>query len=203
LVLLIIFAQANFFSNAEAKGDEDYHRDILRALKKINSRLVILENDKLKAIRSVQENLHRQIEEIRDSLQQIQATGEINKSEMLASVGAVNIRTLDVESYLRNEVMAEFDKQSQEGETYRVQLSTLLGQLKNGLATDMESFSKANEQYFTVFSEGNKEKLQQIVDALSDQTTKLKQTQALFKTDLIPALDVQNEATRQTITQEL
>ena len=67
----------------------------------------------------------------------------------------------------------------------------------------MESFFKANEQYFTVFSEGNKEKLQQIVDALSDQTAKLKQTQALFKTDLIPALDVQNEATRQTIMQEL
>ncbi|SVE56635.1 uncharacterized protein METZ01_LOCUS509489, partial [marine metagenome] len=77
IIFLLVFAQVGFFANVEAKGDEDYHRDILRALKKINARLIYLENDKLKSIQSVQENLHRRIEEIRDSLQQIQATGEI------------------------------------------------------------------------------------------------------------------------------
>ncbi|SVD51229.1 uncharacterized protein METZ01_LOCUS404083, partial [marine metagenome] len=111
IILLIIFAQTCFFSNAEAKGDEDYHRQILRQLKKINSRLVILEQDKLESVQSIQESLLRQIGEIRDSLQQIQATGEINKAEMLADVGAVKTKISDVEAHLRNEVMSEFDKQ--------------------------------------------------------------------------------------------
>ena len=67
----------------------------------------------------------------------------------------------------------------------------------------MENISKANEQYFADFSKGNKEKLQQIIYALNAQTEKLKQTQDIFKTDLIPALDKQNEATRQRLIAEL
>ena len=203
IILVMIFAQTGYFSDAEALGDEDYHLRILEALKRMNHRLVRIENDKLKAIQSVQESLLRQIEEIRDSLQQIQATGEINKSEMLANLGMMKTKVLDVEAHLRNEVMSEFDKKKQEDKKFRVQISALIGQLKNSLATDMESFSKANEEYFTIFNEGNKEKLQQIVDVLSEQTEKLKQTQALFHTNLIPALDNQSEATRQALMTEL
>ena len=114
VISFFIFFQSGYSSNAEALGDEDYHLKILEALKRMNHRLIRIENDKLVAIHSVQENLHRQMDEIRDSLQQIQATGEINKSEMLATVGAVNTKLLDVESHIRNKVMAEFDKQKQE-----------------------------------------------------------------------------------------
>jgi len=203
IILVMIFAQTGYFSDAEALGDEGYHLRILEALKRMNHRLVRIENDKLKAIQSVQESLLRQIEEIRDSLQQIQATGEINKSEMLANLGMMKTKVLDVEAHLRNEVMSEFDKKKQEDKKFRVQISALIGQLKNSLATDMESFSKASEEYFTIFNEGNKEKLQQIVDVLSEQTEKLKQTQALFHTNLIPALDNQSEATRQALMTEL
>ena len=116
-IFLVTFVQTGFFSNAEAlqlDNDENYHREILRALKKINSRLVILENDKMKVIQTVQESLQRQIEEIRDSLQQIQATGEFNKSEMLASLDIVKTDISDVEGHLRNEVMVAFDKQKEE-----------------------------------------------------------------------------------------
>ena len=134
VILLMIFAQAGFFSNAEAKGDEAYHRDILRALKKINSRLILLENDKLKAIQSVQENVLRQIEEIKDSLQQIQATGEINKSEMLASTEEIKTKLLDVEGHLGKEIMHEFDKQNQEGKNYKDQFLPLLVQLEKSLS---------------------------------------------------------------------
>ena len=110
IIFLINFAQVGYFSNAEALGDEDYHLRILEALKRMNHRLVRIENDKLKAVQSGQESLLRQNEEIRDVLQQIQATGEINKSEMLAGVSAVKIKISDVEEYIRNEVMFEFDK---------------------------------------------------------------------------------------------
>jgi len=202
IIFLIIFVQTGFFSNAEAKGDEEYHRDILRALKKINARLD-LENVKLKSIKEVQESLLNQIMAIRTSIEQVQATGEINKSEMLASAGKSETKILDVESYLKNEVMQKFDKQKQEEKLFQVEFSAQFDRLKNSLATDMENFSKTNEQSFTLFNKGNKEKLQQIIYALNSQTEKLKQTQDVFKTDLIPALDKQSEATRQELLAEL
>ena len=67
----------------------------------------------------------------------------------------------------------------------------------------MEGLSKANQQQFNVFSETNNTQLQQVVNALEEQNKKLLQTQALFKTDLIPALDTQNEETRQALLTEL
>ena len=54
-----------------------------------------------------------------------------------------------------------------------------------------------------VFNAGNKKQLQQIVKALEERNQKLVQTQALLKTDLIPALDTQSDETRQAILREI
>lgn len=202
IILFMTFAQAGFFSKAEA-GDEEYHIKILEALKKMNVRLVRIETSKLRSLKSVQESLLNQIMAIRTSIEQIQATGELNKSEMLASVGGVKTKILDVESHLKNEVMTEFDRQKQEEKKFRVEFSALFDQLRNSLATDMENLAKANKHAFMVFNEGNKKQLQQIVKVLEEQNTKLVQTQALLKTDLIPALDTQSDETRRAILREL
>ena len=190
-----MLAHASFFSKAEAR-DEDYHIKILEALKRINIRLVRIETNKIASIKSVQASLLNQIMAIRTSVEQIQATGELNKSEMLAGIQGMKTKILDIESHLRNEVMREFDRQNREGKQYRTQL-------KDSLATDMEGLSKANQQQFNVFSETNNTQLQQIVNVLEEQNKTLLQTQALFKTDLIPALDTQNEETRQALLTEL
>ena len=190
-----MLAQVSFFSKAEAR-DEDYHIKILEALKRINIRLVRIETNKIASIKAVQASLLNQIMAIRTSVEQIQATGELNKSEMLAGIQGMKTKILDIESHLRNEVMREFDKQNRENKQYRTQL-------KNSLATDMEGLSKANQQQFNVFSETNNTQLQQVVNALEEQNKTLLQTQALFKTDLIPALDTQNEETRQALLTEL
>ena len=99
--------------------------------------------------------------------------------------------------------MRAFDGQNREDKTYRAQSQVLFSQLKDSLATDMGSFSKANQQQFENFSEANNKQLQQIVSVLEEQNIKLVQTQALFKTDLIPALDTQNEETRQALLRDL
>ena len=195
VIFFVMLAQVSFFSKAEA-SDEDYHIKILEALKRINIRLVRIETNKIASLKSIQASLLNQIMAIRTSVEQIQATGELNKSEMLASVQGMKTKILDIESHLRNEVMREFDRQNREGKQYRTQL-------KDSLATDMESLSKANQQQFNVFSETNNTQLQQIVSALEEQNKKLLQTQALFKTDLIPALDTQSEETRQALLTEL
>ena len=202
VIFFVMLAQASFFSKAEA-SDEDYHIKILEALKRINIRLVRIETNKIASLKSIQASLLNQIMAIRTSVEQIQATGELNKSEMLASVQGMKTKILDIESHLRNEVMREFDRQNREDKQYRTQLKDNLAQLKDSLATDMEGLSKANQQQFNVFSETNNTQLQQIVSALEEQNKKLLQTQALFKTDLIPALDTQSEETRQALLTEL
>jgi len=202
VIFFVILTQVSFISKAGA-GDEEFHLKILEALKRMNVRLVRIETNKLRSLKAVQESLLNQIMSLRTSLEQIQATGEMNKTEMLASVEGVKTKILDVVSHIKNEVMRAFDAQNREDKTYRAQSQALLSQLKDSLATDMGSFSKANQQQFKSFSEANNKQLQQIVSVLEEQNKKLLQTQALFKTDLIPALNTQSEETRQALLRDL
>ena len=202
VIISVILVQVSFISKAGA-GDEEFHLKILEALKRMNVRLVRMETNKLRSLKAVQESLLNQVMALRTSLEQIQSTGEMNKAEMLASVGGVKTKVLDVESHLMNEVMQAFDGQNREDKRYLAQFQTLFSQLKDSLATDMEGLSKANQQQFKVFGEANNKQLQQIVSVLEEQNKKLLQTQALFKTDLIPALDTQSEVTRQALLTEL
>jgi len=202
VIFFVILAQVSFIPRAGA-GDEEFHLKILEALKRMNVRLVRIEVSKLRSLKAVQESLLNQIMALRTSLEQIQATGEMSKTEMLASVEGVKTKILDVESHIKNEVMRAFDGQNREDKTYRAQSQVLFSQLKDSLATDMEGLSKTNQQQFESFSEANNKQLQQIVSVLEEQNKKLLQTQALFKTDLIPALNSQSEETRQALLTEL
>ena len=130
VIFFVILAQVSFTSKAGA-GDEEFHIKILEALKRMNVRLVRIETNKLRSLKTVQESLLNQIMALRTSLEQIQATGEMNKTEMLASVEGVKTKILDVESHLKNEMMKAFDGQNR-----------TVSQLKNSLATDMGSFSE-------------------------------------------------------------
>ena len=202
IIPILMLAQVCFFSKAEA-GDEEYHKQILEALKRMNVRLVRIETNKIRSLKAVQESLLNQIMALRTSIEQIQATGEMNKVEMLAAVGGMKTKILDVESHLKNEVMNAVDAQNQEDKRYRAKSQALFNELKDSLATDMESFSKVNQQQFQNFGVSNDKQLQKIVSVFEEQNSKLLQTQALFKTDLIPALDTQSEETRQALLTEL
>ena len=202
IIPILMLAQVCFFSKADA-GDEQYHKQILEALKRMNVRLVRIETNKIRSLKAVQESLLNQIMALRTSIEQIQATGEMNKVEMLAAVGGMKTKILDVESHLKNEVMNAVDAQNQEDKRYRAKFQALFSELKDSLATDMESFSKVNQQQFQNFGVSNDKQLQKIVSVFEEQNSKLLQTQALFKTDLIPALDTQSEETRQALLTEL
>ncbi|KMP12272.1 hypothetical protein UZ36_01565 [Candidatus Nitromaritima sp. SCGC AAA799-C22] len=208
IILFLVVPLTGMAANVAAfKGDEDYHREILVDIKKINSRLVILENDKLKSLQSIQESLLRQIDEIKNSIQQIQATGELDKSEMIANIGKVSKKIADMEGHIKLELMPEMEKQKDATIQLKSSLDSQYDQLKNALATDMEKLSKANKQYFMDFNAGNTEKLQQIVQALNDQNENLKKTrnffQVFFRDDLIPALEKQNNESRQFLMAEM
>ena len=202
IVLLLIFSQVGLFSKAEA-GDEEYHLKILEALKRMNARLINIETSNLRSIKDVQASLLNQVMTIQTSIEQTQSTGELNKSEMLDSIRRAEGRIVGIENHLKTEVMAQFAKKTQDDKKFQIQFSALIDQLKISLATDMKNISKANEQYFKMFSDGNKEQLQKIVNALESQNKNLIATQGLFKNELIPALDTQSEETRQALLTEL
>ena len=99
-VAVLALQLVNFTSTDAQAGDEEYHQKILEALKRMNVRLVRIEANKLMSLKAVQESLLNQIMALRTSLEQIQATGEINKSEMLASTEEIKTKLLDVEVHL-------------------------------------------------------------------------------------------------------
>ena len=111
IVLLLIFSQVGLFSKAEA-GDEEFHLKILEALKRMNARLINIETNSLRSIKDVQESLLNQVMTIQPSIEQIQSTGELNKSEMLASIRRAEGRIVVIENILNTEVMAQFYKKT-------------------------------------------------------------------------------------------
>ncbi len=211
IIFLMIFAQAGFSLNAEALGDSDYHRMILREIKKINSRLVENIRVQMISMQKIQENIRAEQENIRqdinfikgNNLPQLQGVMEQGAAETAGSIRSFESKLSDIDSKVDNEVIAELKSQRQADENLKAELLAQFGQLKNELAADMEILSKANKQYFMDFNEGNKEKLQQIVQALGDQTENLKQTQAIFKSDLIPALNTQSAEIRKALLAEM
>jgi len=192
--MLMVFAQVGFASYVEAfMGDEEYHVKILREIKKINSRLVENIKTQMISMQKVQENIRQDINSIKGNLPQLQDVMERSAAETMSEIDGFESKLRDMESKVDDEVVAELKSQRQAGKHLQTELKDQFGQLKNELATDMVNLSKDNKQHFMDFNEGNKEKLQQIIQALGDQTEKLKQTQAVFKSDLIPALNTQKK----------
>ncbi len=210
IIFLMIFAQVGFSLNAEA-GDEEYHLKILGEIKKINSRLVENIRVQMISMRKIQENIRAQPENIRqdinfikgNNLPQLQGVMEQSAAETAGSIRSFESKLSDIDSKVDNEVIAELKSQRQADENLKAELLAQFDQLKNELATDMNILYKTNKQHFMDFNEGSKEKLQQIVQALGDQTEKLKQTQAIFKSDLIPALNTQSAEIRKALLAEM
>ena len=121
IILLLIFSQAGLISKAEA-GDEEYHLKILEALKRMNARLINIETNNLRSIKDVQASLLNQVMTIQTSIEQIQSTGELNKSEMLDSIRRAEGRIVGIENHLKTEVMAQFTKKTQDDKKFQIQL---------------------------------------------------------------------------------
>jgi len=175
--------------------------------KKMNSRLDQVINEKLKALQSSQESLLRQIEDIKNTLPEIQGSVEVNKSETVESVGVVNQRLVEVEIWLNDKLMKEIKRQEEAGEKLRVGLTAQFGELKGKLTEDIETLSQNNEQSLLDFSKDNSDRLVKMTEALDAQNKALNETQDFFQTffkgELIPALEKQNDANRKALQAEM
>ena len=189
-----------------------YHKQLRLEHKKMNSRLDMVINGKLKALQGSQEILLRQIEEIKNTLPEIQGSVEVNKSETVKSIGEVSQKLADIKTWLNdtllNDVlMKEIRRQEEAGEKLRVSLTAQFGELKGKLAEDIEALSQNNERYLLDFSRDNNDRLVKMTEALDTQNKALTGTQTFFQTffkgELIPALEQQNEANRKALQAEM
>jgi peptidoglycan hydrolase CwlO-like protein len=180
--------------------------------KKMNSRLDQVINEKLRALQSSQESLLRQIEEIKNTLPEIQGSVEVNKSETVKSIGEVSQKLADIKTWLNdtllNDVlMREIRRQEEAGEKLRVSLTAQFGELKGKLAEDIEALSQNNERYLLDFSRDNNDRLKALraeIRALrAEMHGSLASFKDFFRDELIPFFEKQYEADRKALREEV
>jgi len=121
------------YDTNQRSTDEPLHINILEALKRMNVRLVRIEFKEIKFHEAGQDSLLNQMMSLRTSQEQIQATGEMNTAEMLASANGVKTVVLDLENHLNDQVKLAFDKKKQEEKNFKDRYLPLLGQIEKQL----------------------------------------------------------------------
>ena len=198
VTLMPLDASAQFFGSDDEKWEK-----VFIGLKKINSRLVKLETSEIVSLRHQLEDLLRQIEEVKQTLPQLQGSVELNKSETLANMSKIRSQISDLDAEVKNQVLAKIDQQ-------RIILDRFQNDQKNlkqGLAQDIEQFEKMNKENFKNFASANRSTLEIVAQRLAalDETTKksFEDTKGLFISDVIPAMAKENLDNRKAIIELL
>ena len=202
LFLLVTLAPLNASAELFGSDDEKWNK-VFIGLKKINSRLVKLETSELANIKHQLEDLLRQIEEVKQTLPQLQGSVELNKSENMTNMSKIRTQIRDMGAEVKNQVLAKIDKQNKILERFQEDQRSL----KTGLAQDIEQFEKMNKENFKIFASANRSTLEIVVQKLAamDETTKksFEDTKRLFIIDVIPAMAKENLDNRNVILEHL
>jgi ABC-type transporter Mla subunit MlaD len=202
LFLLVALLPLNASAQLFGSDDKNWNK-VFIGLKKINSRLVKIENSEMVDLKNQLEYLLRQIEELKQSLPQLQGSVELNKSETLSNLSKIKTQLINLEGEVKNQLLAKIDKQSNILNRFQKDQT----RLKKGLAHDIEQFEKINKENFQNFASTNKSTLEIVVKRLAalDETTKksFEDIRGLFITDVIPAMAKENLDNRKAILEDL
>ena len=202
LILLIVLSPLNASADVFGTDDETWERVFL-SLKKINVRLANLETQEMASLKHQLGDLLRQIEEVKQTLPQLQGSVELNKSETLSNISRVSSKLSDLEAEVKNQVLAKINQQNKILDSFKEDQKSL----KEGLAQDIEQFEKVNKENFQSFASVNKSALETVVQKLAalDETTKknFQNTKGLFISDVIPAIAKENQENRKVILQSI
>jgi hypothetical protein len=202
LAVPVTSSAAGLFAN-----DEENWKRIFGEIKKINARLVALEMDKIKSMQSTQEDVLRQVQEMKSIVPDLRGTVEQNQAEMVTFIKATDTKLKDLESLLKFEVGTNLRLQKEATERLHSDLDASMAekfdQLKTHLAGDMEKFANTNKQNFQEITRANSESLGKVVEQLTSQNQTLERTNSIFKAELIPAIMKESETSRQLMLTEL
>jgi len=206
-------ASAGLFDN-----DEQNWRRIFGEIKKINARLVSMEMGKLKGMENVQQDLSRQIEEIKNLIPTLQGSVEQSQSEVSGYFKSTNKKLADIEMQLKLEIVKNVDQQlskieqqiaSQLGQQkvandqFQANLAEKFSDLKGGMAADMENFAKTNQKNSQELARLNSESLGKVVKQMNTQKQSLDRANEIIKSELIPTIIKQNEDTSLQLRTEM
>jgi chromosome segregation ATPase len=196
-------ASAGLFDN-----DEQNWRRIFGEIKKINARLVSMETGKLKGMENVQQDLSRQIEEVKNLIPTLQGSVEQSQAEISGYFKSTNQKLEDIETQLKLEIIKNIDQQlgkieqqiaSQLGQQktandqFQANLAEKFSDLKGGMAADMENFAKINQKNSQELARFNSESLGKVVTQMNTQKESLDRANEIIKSELIPTIIKQNE----------
>ena len=202
LLFLIFLFPINTFAQLFGADDEDLAK-IEFELKKFNTHLENLKNTQIKNLQGQQEDLLRQIEEIKQILPQLLGAIDQNKQETLGSISRTNAKLADLEAEVKDQVLDKIHQQNKILQLFRAEQANL----KEGLAQDMENFEQSSKSNFQDFSAANEKTLGRVVQQLESQnatTNKgFEDTITLFRTDVIPAIAKENQRNRQMVLEHL
>ena len=183
IVLIPLNASAEMGDKASKKWPQ-----LFKQVRLIEEHINNLEVIQIKGLQNQLEDLLRQIEEIKQSVPQLQNVVELNKIETLAQVNKVENKISDLEAELKNQVLFKINQQKKILDKIQEDQKNL----KLGLAQDLEKFEKLNKENFQSFALGNKSNLEVIaqkLDSLDETTIKnFEGTKGLFISQLIPTI---------------
>ena len=161
IVLIPLNASAEMGDKASKKWPQ-----LFKQVRLIEEHINNLEVIQIKGLQNQLEDLLRQIEEIKQSVPQLQNVVELNKIEPLAQVNKVENKISDLEAELKNQVLFKINQQKKILDKIQEDQK----KLKLGLAQDIEKFEKLNEENFQIqISQQNK-----ILNNIREDQQKLK-----------------------------
>ena len=161
IVLIPLNASAEMGDKASKKWPQ-----LFKQVRLIEEHINNLEVIQIKGLQNQLEDLLRQIEEIKQSVPQLQNVVELNKIETLAQVNKVENKISDLEAELKNQVLFKINQQKKILDKIQEDQK----KLKLGLAQDIERFEKLNKENFqTQLSQQNK-----ILNNIREDQQKLK-----------------------------
>ncbi len=196
LLLLILLFPVNA-SALWVAGDE--LEKVALELKKLHVYLENLKINELSNLRGQQEDLLRQIAEMKQVFPQLQGAVEQNKSETLIGLKKTNAKLDDLAGEVTNQVLQKIHQQNKTLELFRQDQANL----KEGLAQDIEKFEQSSKTNFQEFAAANDKTLERVVQQLAAQSAITKKGLDLFRTDVIPTIDDGNRKNQKMMLDQL
>jgi len=206
----IFFLVLVFSSQTASAGlfddDKQNWRRIFGEIKKINARLVSLEMGKLKALKSAQQDLSRQIEDIKSLLPNLQGSVEQSQAEVSGYFKTTNQKLADIEMQIKLEIIknvkqqlakldqqiaSQLNRQKIANDQFQDNLAEKFRDLKSGMAADMENFAKLNQKNSQELARLTRDTLAMV----NTQKQSLDKTNEIIKSELIPQISTEMSKT--------
>ncbi len=178
LFAVILFGLTLYSSSAEAQifgSEEENWNKVFVELKKINSRLVVMETEGAGRVQNSLENLLREVEEIKHVIPQLQGVVELNKSETLSGLNKTNAKLGDLEAAMKNQILDKIQQQNKNLENFVQDNGSIRAVLNKDLIPTLKNESNKTRQELLSefeklkFSQNRlEEKLESVIKNLAD-----------------------------------